>query len=248
MSSVDNSPLVSTTWLAAHLGNPGVRIIDVRWQSRYENGRGISFDDHDGYRAGHIPGAVFAGMIAELSDPEHPVPDMLAPPERFAAAMSRLGVDRDTLVVAYDNMGFPLGSARLWWALNYYGHNKVRVLDGGTLAMGERGADPDYRSAACSGHDLCGVAYSWLARDKAGCLRCARRARHDTRRLSHPRAIPRPPATVTCGGNAPVTFRAPSTFPILPMLIRRWRKRPRLSVHVFWRSDAISRSPRRRDS
>jgi thiosulfate/3-mercaptopyruvate sulfurtransferase len=131
MSSIDSSPLVDTTWLAAHAGDPGVRIIDVRWQSRYENGRGVSLDDRDGYRAGHIPGAVFAGMIAELSDPEHPVPDMLAPPDRFAAAMSRVGVGHDTLVVAYDNMGLPLGSARLWWALNYYGHDKVRVLDGG---------------------------------------------------------------------------------------------------------------------
>jgi thiosulfate/3-mercaptopyruvate sulfurtransferase len=122
---------VTTTWLAAHLNEPAVRVIDVRWQSRYENGRGISSDDYDGYLSGHIPGAVFAGMISELSDPEHPVPDMLAPPERFAAAMSRLGVGPETLVVAYDNMGFPLGSARLWWALNYYGHDKVRVLDGG---------------------------------------------------------------------------------------------------------------------
>lgn len=131
MLSVDSSPLVSTTWLANHLGDTGIRVIDVRWGSRYENSRGISFDDYDGYRAGHIPGAVFAGMIAELSDPDHPVPDMLAPPERFAAAMSRVGVGSETLVVAYDNMGFPLSSARLWWALNYYGHNKVRVLDGG---------------------------------------------------------------------------------------------------------------------
>jgi thiosulfate/3-mercaptopyruvate sulfurtransferase len=56
---------------------------------------------------------------------------MLAPPERFAAAMGRLGIGDDTLVVAYDNMGLPLGSARLWWALSYYGHDRVRVLDGG---------------------------------------------------------------------------------------------------------------------
>jgi thiosulfate/3-mercaptopyruvate sulfurtransferase len=127
----DLSPLVTTEWLAAHLTDPSVRIVDVRWRSRYENGRGISFDDYDGYLADHIPGAVFAGMMADLSDPQHPVPDMLAPPEQFARVMGRLGIGDDTVVVAYDNMGFPLGSARLWWALCYYGHDRVRVLDSG---------------------------------------------------------------------------------------------------------------------
>ena len=125
------SPLVSVDWLAKHLDDPDVRIIDVRWKSRYENDKGVSLDDPDGYHTGHIPGAVFAGMVADLSDPAHPIPDMLAPPDLFAEAMSRLGVGDDTLVVAYDNMGVPLGSARLWWALSYYGHDRVRVLDGG---------------------------------------------------------------------------------------------------------------------
>lgn len=128
---LDPSPLVSTEWLAAHLAEPGLRVLDVRWRSRYENGRGISFDDPEGYRQGHIPGAVFAGMVSQLSDPSHPVPDMLAGPEQFASAMGQLGVDNATVVVAYDNMGLPLGSARLWWALSYYGHDRVRVLDGG---------------------------------------------------------------------------------------------------------------------
>ena len=131
MTSESPSPLVSTDWLERRLGDPGIRIVDVRWRSRYENGRGIGFDDHAGYLAGHIPGAVFAGMAGELSDPDSPVPDMIAGPERFAAAMERLGIGDDTLVVAYDDMGFPLGSARLWWALSYYGHDRVRVLDGG---------------------------------------------------------------------------------------------------------------------
>lgn len=130
-ADADASPLVSTAWLAAHLDDPGIRIVDVRWRSRYENGQGISLDDYDGYLAGHIPGAVFAGMIADLSDPDHPLPDMLAPPGQFARVMCRLGIAGDTLVVAYDNMGFPLGSARLWWALSCYGHDRVRVLDGG---------------------------------------------------------------------------------------------------------------------
>jgi len=127
----DRSPLVSTEWLSQHLGDADLRIVDVRWRSRYENGRGISFDDHEGYLAGHIPGAVFAGMIGDLSDPNHPIPDMLAQADQFAEVMGRLGIGKDTLVVAYDNMGFPLGSARLWWALSYYGHDRVRVLDGG---------------------------------------------------------------------------------------------------------------------
>lgn len=129
--TLNPSPLVGTAWLAEHLHDPGLRIVDVRWSVRYENDRGISFDDPDGYFSGHIPGAVFVAMIADLSDPSHPVPDMLAPPEQFAAAMSRLGIGDDTLVVAYDNMGLPLASARLWWALSYYGHDRVRVLDGG---------------------------------------------------------------------------------------------------------------------
>jgi thiosulfate/3-mercaptopyruvate sulfurtransferase len=127
----EHGPLVSTDWLAQHLDDPELRVVDVRWRSRYENGRGISFDDREGYVEGHIPGAVFAGMIGDLSDPNHPIPDMLVQPEPFAEAMGRLGIGDDTLVVAYDNMGLPLGSARLWWALSYYGHDRVRVLDGG---------------------------------------------------------------------------------------------------------------------
>ena len=130
-ADLDCSPLVTSEWLAGHLSDPGLRVVDVRWRSRYENGRGISFDDYDGYLAGHIPGAVFAGMIADLSDARNPIPDTLVPPEQFAQVMGRLGIGNETLVVAYDNMGFPLGSARLWWALSYYGHDRVRVLDGG---------------------------------------------------------------------------------------------------------------------
>jgi thiosulfate/3-mercaptopyruvate sulfurtransferase len=125
------SPLVSTKWLSQHLNDDNVRIVDVRWRSRYENGRGISFDDHEGYLSGHLPGAVFVRMVGELSDPNHPVPDMLVQADQFAEVMGRLGIGNNTLVIAYDNMGAPLGSARFWWALSYYGHDRVRVLDGG---------------------------------------------------------------------------------------------------------------------
>ncbi len=131
MNPVRTSPLVSTEWLSEHLNDESVRIVDVRWRSRYENGRGISFDDYEGYVAGHIPGAVFVRMVGELSDSSHPVPDMLVQADQFAEVMGRLGIGNNTLVIAYDNMGAPLGSARFWWALSYYGHDRVRVLDGG---------------------------------------------------------------------------------------------------------------------
>lgn len=131
MAASETSPLISTEWLERHIDDPELRIVDVRWRSRYEKDRGLSLDDYEGYLNGHIPGALFVGMANELSDPDHPIPDMLAPPEAFAETMGRLGIGDDTLVVAYDDMGIPLGSARLWWALSYYGHERVRVLDGG---------------------------------------------------------------------------------------------------------------------
>jgi hypothetical protein len=106
------SPLVQTEWLAAHLDDADVRIVDVRFRSRAHLGRGNLIDDRAGYMAGHIPGAVFVGTVTELSDPQHPVPDMLVPPEQFAQVMGRLGIGDDTLVVAYDGMGLPVGAAR----------------------------------------------------------------------------------------------------------------------------------------
>lgn len=166
MAELADSPLVSTSWLAEKIDDPDIRIVDVRWHSRYENGRGISVDDREGYLEGHIPGAIFAGMIADLSDPEHPIPDMLAAPDRFAAAMGRLGVDGGTFVVAYDNMGFPLGSARLWWALNYYGHDKVRVLDGGLRQWVSEGAI-GYRAAGRASHEVRSITQLRLACDQA---------------------------------------------------------------------------------
>ncbi|MFQ5946687.1 MAG: sulfurtransferase [Anaerolineae bacterium] len=125
------SPLVQTDWLSAQLDDADVRIVDVRWRAHYHSGRGTLVDDRDGFMAGHIPGAVFVGTVTDLSDRHHPIPDMLVPPEQFAQVMGRLGIGDDTLVVAYDDMGLPVAAARLWWALSYYGHDRVRVLDGG---------------------------------------------------------------------------------------------------------------------
>lgn len=124
-------PLVDTAWLAANLANPDLRIIDVRWKFREENGKGVAFDDRTEFLAEHIPGAVYVGMSTELADSTHHVPDMMLGPKAFAEKMQDLGVSNDSHIVVYDDSGLPLASARLWWALSYYGHDNVQVLDGG---------------------------------------------------------------------------------------------------------------------
>jgi len=88
---------------------------------------------HRDYRAGHVPGARYAHLDRDLSAPpvpgqtgRHPLPD----PEDFAATLRRWGVDRDTLVIAYDDGRGPFAS-RLWWMLHWVGHSRQSVLDGG---------------------------------------------------------------------------------------------------------------------
>ena len=70
MVDADN-PLVNTAWLAEHLSDTDLLIIDVRWSFREEKGKGVAFDDHEAFRKEHIPGAVYVGMATELADPSH---------------------------------------------------------------------------------------------------------------------------------------------------------------------------------
>ena len=119
-------PLVSTQWLADHLDDPGVRVVDCRWYLR-------PFDTRNGddeYAEAHIPGAVHARWDTELADPDRPDLWMLAGPDRFAEAMASRGIGDGTFVVAYDDQHVTV-AARLWWALRTYGHTDAAVLDGG---------------------------------------------------------------------------------------------------------------------
>jgi thiosulfate/3-mercaptopyruvate sulfurtransferase len=84
----------------------------------------------DEYRAAHIPGAVYIDWTRDIVDPDDPVPAQLAPPELFSRAMAQRGIGDATHVVAVDHMGGQFAT-RLWWALTYYGHDAVSVLDGG---------------------------------------------------------------------------------------------------------------------
>lgn len=127
--------VVSTEWLQAHLHDPNVRVVDMRGYVTTKPERpGVEHATYRGaveeYEAGHIPGAVYVDWTRDLVDPDDPVPAQLAGPERFAEAMSARGIGDDTHVIAVDHMGGQFAT-RLWWALTYYGHDRVSVLDGG---------------------------------------------------------------------------------------------------------------------
>ncbi|MBI2911933.1 MAG: sulfurtransferase [Chloroflexi bacterium] len=105
--------LAGTDWLAEHLDDPQVRIVDC--------------GPPEAYARAHIPDAVALPVHHYLKGPDNVhVMDSAA----FAEAMARLGIGDDTLVVGYDENGGNW-AARLWWVLRYYGHDNARVLNGG---------------------------------------------------------------------------------------------------------------------
>jgi thiosulfate/3-mercaptopyruvate sulfurtransferase len=117
-------PLVSTVWLAEHLGDPDVQVVDASWYMPGETRTG-----REDYAHGHIPGAVFFDIDA-IADRETDLPHMLPTPQAFAQAAGALGLRRDATVVVYDAQGIFSGP-RVWWTLRTMGFPKVVVLDGG---------------------------------------------------------------------------------------------------------------------
>ena len=122
--------LVDTAWLADHLGEIRLAVVDIRGSIKPPAAPKPQYAaKRDAYLEAHVPGAVFVDWTEDIIEPTAPVHMTLAGPERFKALMERLGIGDETDVVVYDDSG---GLApRLWWALNYYGHHQVRILDGG---------------------------------------------------------------------------------------------------------------------
>lgn len=118
-------PLVSTSWLAEHLGE--VSLLDGSWWMPAEGRSG-----RDEYLQAHIPGAAFFDIDA-IADHTVDLPHMLPAPQAFAEAAGKLGLSRDRVVVAYDTFGVR-AAARVWWTLRVMGFDKVFVLDGGLRA------------------------------------------------------------------------------------------------------------------
>src|SRR5437763_7286645 len=116
--------LVDTEWLAAHLDDPHIRIVDSSFKLP-----GITPTAREDYDRGHIPGAVFFD-IDDIAEPGTSLPHMIPSPELFARKMEALGIGEDDRVIVYDGVGLS-SAGRAWWMLRLYGHHNVALLDGG---------------------------------------------------------------------------------------------------------------------
>jgi thiosulfate/3-mercaptopyruvate sulfurtransferase len=116
--------LVSTEWLAAHLDDPRVRVVDSSFKLP-----GITPTAKEDYDQGHIPGAVFFD-IDDIAEPGTSLPHMVPSPDLFARKMEGLGIGDGDRVVAYDSAGLS-SAGRAWWMLRLFGHRDVVILDGG---------------------------------------------------------------------------------------------------------------------
>ncbi len=131
-----SSHLVEPAWLEQRLGDDGIRVIDMRgyviaetqpdgFQTAQYNGA------RDEYLASHIPGAVYLDWTSDIVDTEDPVPAQVAGPDKAAHVFGHAGIGDETLIIAYDSHPASQFATRLWWVLRYYGHENVRVLNGG---------------------------------------------------------------------------------------------------------------------
>jgi thiosulfate/3-mercaptopyruvate sulfurtransferase len=128
--NLPQGPVVSTAWLAEHLYDASLRVVDIRGKVLPPGSSPRYMPKRGDYDAAHIPGAVFVDWTRDIVDPGDPVPAQVALPQAFAAKMGELGVGDATSVVVYDDYNHAF-AGRLAWALRYYGHEDVRVLDGG---------------------------------------------------------------------------------------------------------------------
>nr|WP_321250409.1 3-mercaptopyruvate sulfurtransferase [uncultured Ruegeria sp.] len=120
----DPKTLVSTEWLAAHIKDPDLRILDGSWYLPSQNR-----DARAEYDAGHIPGARFFD-IDEISDNRSDLPHMAPPVEKFMSRLRAMGVGDGHQVVVYDGAGL-MSAARVWWLFRLMGQENIAILDGG---------------------------------------------------------------------------------------------------------------------
>lgn len=124
MTRDDPKTLVSTQWLAAHLKDPDLRVLDASWYLP-----GSKRDPFAEYQAAHIPGARFFDLD-DVSDHRSDLPHMVPPVEKFMSRMRAIGVGDGHQIVVYDGAGL-FSAPRVWWLFKLMGQMDIAVLDGG---------------------------------------------------------------------------------------------------------------------
>lgn len=124
--------LVSTRWVAEHLGAPGLVVLDATFVLP-----GGTPTAAELYAQRHLPDAQFFDIDA-VADPDSDLPHMLPTPEAFARAIGAMGIGNDTCVVVYDTPGL-MSAGRVWWTLRAFGHDRVSIMDGGLKKWQDEG-------------------------------------------------------------------------------------------------------------
>lgn len=126
-------PLVTATWLHQNIQNQDLILLDASVPATVEGKTSRS-------NPGTIPGARFFDLKKEFSDPESPFPNTLPSPKQFERESRALGINADSKIIVFDNMGV-YASPRVWWMFKAMGHEQVFVLDGGLHAWNNEGFD-----------------------------------------------------------------------------------------------------------
>lgn len=132
----DPKTLVSTDWLAAHLRDPDLRVIDASWYLP-----SMGRDAKAEYNAAHIPNARFFDL-EDINDSRSALPHMAPPPEKFISRLRAMGVGDGHQVVIYDGAGI-FSAPRVWWTFRLMGKVDVAVLDGGLPKWRAEGRELD---------------------------------------------------------------------------------------------------------
>ncbi|HEY4224619.1 MAG TPA: sulfurtransferase [Pseudolysinimonas sp.] len=151
-------PLVSTQWLADHLGGDDLVVLDAT--VLVVEGGGYVAGDEEYLVHGHLPGAHSADLIEQFSDPDGRFPFTRPGRAQFERAAGEHGISNETTVIVYDTASGQWAS-RLWWLLRSFGHDDVAVLDGGLTRwrQEERQLETGYNAP---------VARSYVATERPG--------------------------------------------------------------------------------
>jgi len=155
--------LVSTEWLASHLADPHIRLLDSSFKQP-----GVIPTARADYDAGHIPRAVFFN-IDDVAEPGTSLPHMIPGAERFAAKMAERGIGNDDRVIIYDANGLS-SAGRAWWLLRLFGHDNVALLDGGLPKWKAEGRPLETKAPAIPQRSFTARFDPALVRDKAAVL------------------------------------------------------------------------------